>query len=216
MPPTRHPIGVTIDRSGATEDKAAVRGRLLAARAALTAPTRARASEAIHGRLDALPELADARAVLGYAAFGSEVDLDPWLQRLADAGVGVFLPWVDDRWLRIARVIDLDADLAPGWRGVREPRVDGRRSARPDRLHAAVVPGVGFDGSGRRLGYGGGHFDRLLAEVGPGTVVVGVAFDVQLVDTLPAEPHDRPVDVVVTESRTVRGGRGQDRRHARP
>ena len=179
--------------------KAALRSRVLAARAALPGDARAAAAAAIRARLDALPRVRDARAVLGYAAFGAEVDLDPWLEERIAAGAGVFLPWVDGARLGIARIDDLRADLVPGWRGVREPRAIGRRPARPDRLEAVVVPGVAFDRGGGRLGYGGGHFDRLLAELRPGTPVVGVAFELQIVDGVPSEPHDRAVDIVVTE-----------------
>jgi 5-formyltetrahydrofolate cyclo-ligase len=106
--------------------------------------------------------------------------------------------------LAIARVRDLAADLAPGWRGVREPRSSGRRPARVERLDAAIVPGVAFDRRGHRLGYGGGHFDRLLARLRPAAVAVGVAFDTQLVEEIPTEPWDRAVDFVVTESGLLR------------
>ncbi|MGH8896399.1 MAG: 5-formyltetrahydrofolate cyclo-ligase [Egibacteraceae bacterium] len=187
--------------------KTTLRSAVLAARAALPAEQRAAASAVVHRRLQGLPELRAARAVLAYAAFGAEVDLDPWLQGLLTTGAGVFLPWVDGQQLGIARVCDLDADLVPGWRGVREPRAIGRRPARPDRLDAVVAPGVAFDRSGRRLGYGGGHFDRLLSTLRPETPVVGVAFEIQIIDAVPTTTHDRAVDVVVTEAAVYRGAR---------
>ena len=191
--------------------KAALRSRLLAARAASPPSQRARESAAVCARLRGLPELRGARALLAYAAFGAELDLDPFLTELLAREVGVFLPQVDGSRLLIARITDLEADLVPGWRGVREPR--GLHSARPDRLDAAVVPGVGFDPAGGRLGYGGGHFDRLLAELRPGTPVVGVASDVQVVEAVPVEAHDRRVDVLVTPTRVLRppGRPGGDR-----
>jgi 5-formyltetrahydrofolate cyclo-ligase len=83
----------------------------------------------------------------------------------------------------------------------------------------AVVPGLAFDAAGRRIGHGGGHYDRLLAslrtgaaERGPGGAerrlehppAVGLAFDFQVFDELPSSPDDVAVDVVVTESRTIR------------
>lgn len=185
--------------------KTTLRATALAARANMPLEQRVTASAAICRRLERLPELRGARAVLGYAAFGAEVDLDPWLRMLLAAGAGVFLPWIDGPQLRIARIGDLDADLVPGWRGVREPRAIGRRSARPDRLDAVVAPGVAFDRSGRRLGYGGGHFDRLLTLLRPRTPVVGVAFEIQIADIVPTAAHDRPVHVVVTEDAIYRG-----------
>jgi 5-formyltetrahydrofolate cyclo-ligase len=184
--------------------KAQLRSRLLAARSGLGTPGRADATARIHERLLTLPEVAEARVLIGYAAFGSEVSIDAVLGAALDRGAGVLLPWVEGDELGIARIRDLAADLAPGWRGVREPRASGRRPARPDRVEAALVPGVGFDRRGNRLGYGGGHFDRLLARLSPQTPVIGVAFDVQVLDSLPVERHDVPVDIVVTESVILR------------
>lgn len=186
--------------------KADVRSRVLAVRAALPAEYRARASAAICDHLATLPGLAPARAVAGYASFGAEVDVDAWLRACLQRELGVFLPRVEGPDLVLTRIDDLDADVAPGWRGVREPR--SRRAARPDRIDALVVPGVAFTREGQRLGYGGGHYDRLLAAVRADALVIGVGFAAQLVDDLPLEPHDRPVDVVVTEEGPNPGAAG--------
>jgi 5-formyltetrahydrofolate cyclo-ligase len=178
--------------------KAALRSRVLAARADLPVTQRAAACATLHRRLLGLEELARARA---------EVDLDPVLRVLLRRGAGVLLPWVDGPTLGIARIRDLDADLAPGWRGVREPRVSGRRPARPDRVDAALVPLVAFDAAGHRLGHGGGHFDRLLARLAPGVPRIGVAFAVQQIPSVPSEAHDVPLDMVVTEAGVTRPAR---------
>ena len=188
------------------DQKNALRGRLLAARE--SAGDVQAASEAVCQRLTRLPELAGIRAVVGYAATAREVSVDPALGRLLAAGVTVCLPWVAGQDLGLGQVDSLD-DLEPGWRGVREPAVSRRRPLRPGALDAALVPGVGFDLAGNRLGYGGGHFDRLLGRLRRGAVVVGVALDEQIVDTLPTEPHDRPVSVIVTPTRTLRPGVGK-------
>lgn len=185
--------------------KASLRHRVLAVRGALPPAYRAEACRRVHHHLERLPELDDAVGVLGYAAFGSEVDLDEHLIALGRVR-DVHLPWVDGDDLAVAHVREWDVDLRPGWRGVREPRSDRRRPVPPHTLDAVLVPGVAFDRQGHRLGYGGGHFDRLLARVRPDTVVVGVAFDVQVVDAVPHEAHDVPVDVVVTESGILRPG----------
>lgn len=184
--------------------KAALRERMLAERAALSHATRQAASTAIARHLRSVAELAAAHTVLAYAAVGSEVDLDGYLRSMLADGRTLCLPWVEGDRLGAARVDDLDRDLAPGWRGVREPRAQRRRGVEPTAIDAVVAPGLAFDRWGHRLGYGGGHFDRLLAQVGRGTVVVGAAFDVQLVDAVPTEAHDVAVDAVVTESGIIR------------
>ncbi len=186
--------------------KRELRQRLRGIRGRLIPETRATASRVIAAYLDTLPELAVARRILAYAAMPTEVNLDEWLRVRLCAGVRVLLPWVDGSDLRVGSVRDLDLDVQPGWRGVREP------SDRADDLvdvHAAVVPGLAFERTGRRLGQGGGHIDRLLSRLGPEVPVVGVAFAAQLVEEgmIPVAPHDVAVDIVVTEEGVWRGGR---------
>ena len=170
------------------------------------------ASAAVCARLDHLPELAGRRVVCGYAATAREVAVDASLRRLIADGVTVCLPWVQGADLGISAIADLDADLAPGWRGVREPALERRQPLRPSAIEATIVPGVGFDADGNRLGYGGGHFDRFLPRLPRGAVVVGIALDEQVVAALPVEPHDRPVDVIVTPTRTLRPSPSSSRR----
>lgn len=88
------------------------------------------------------------------------------------------------------------SDLEPGPFGIRQPGADAAEVL-PDLL---FVPLIGFTASGERLGQGGGHYDRWLAEH-PGRIAVGLAWDVQLVEGLPVEPHDQPLDAVVTPTR---------------
>ena len=185
------------------ESKQALRRRLLAARS--SAGDRAAASAAVAGRLGALPDLVAARTVVGYAAHGTELSVDPALDVLLAAGVTVCLPWVDGPLLGLGAITDL-GDLAPGWRGLREPALP-RRPVRPQAVDAVIAPGVGFDLHGNRLGYGGGHFDRLLARLRRGVPVIGVAFDEQVVDRVPVASHDLGVTVIVTPTRTIRAPR---------
>ncbi len=190
----------------AQEEKRGIRQRTLARRDAMPAAARDEASAAIRTRLDRLDAVAQARTLLAFASFGSEVQLDPLLSGAIARNVGVFVPWIE-RFsppdLQISRVTDLDRDLAPARMGIREPDPRWRRPARVDRLDVVIAPGVAFDPCGRRLGYGAGFYDRLLTRLRPGTPVIAVAFDIQVVDALPLEPHDMTVDAVVTESRTI-------------
>ena len=188
---------------GQSAQKTALRKRMLAARAAHGALTAA--SQRVCARLLDLPDLTVAHHILGYASMPSEVSVDAALRHLMDHGVAVYLPWVDGPQLGLSLVVDLVDGVAPGWRGVREPR-EPREPTAPGRLDALIVPGLGFDLAGNRLGYGGGHFDRLLARVSPEAFIVGVALDEQVVDHLPTEAHDRGVDALVTPSQTLRCG----------
>ena len=188
------------------EKKAKLRREVIARRDALDPAERADASATIRVRLAAMPQVARARTVLAFAAFGSEVDLDPLLEDLIGRGTGVFLPFIE-RFsppdLGIARVKDLRADLRPAKLGIREPDPARRRAARIDRIDVVIAPGVAFDAMGRRVGYGAGFYDRLLPQVRPGTPVIAAAFAVQIVAAVPANAHDMRVDAVVTEQRTI-------------
>lgn len=182
--------------------KGEARRRAREARDALDEQARASAATRIRARLGALEEVRGAHAVVGYAATGSEVDLDPLLEVLLARGVAVYLPVVEGPELALVRVRDLSTDLVAGYRGVREPTPDLPREAAPS-ADVAFVPGVGFAPDGTRIGYGGGHFDRLLARLDAPTRV-GVAFAAQVLPHLPTEGHDERLTMVVTEAGVLR------------
>ena len=160
------------------------------------------ASEALCHRLIRLPELAVSGVVSGYAATQREVNIDAALTSLLATGTVVCLPAVNGSHLALRAVTDL-GDLLPGWQDVREPHA-GAPTLRPAAVDVLLVPGLAFDATGNRLGHGGGHFDRLLARVRRGAVVVGIALDEQVVATVPTAGHDHPVSVLVTPTRTIR------------
>jgi 5-formyltetrahydrofolate cyclo-ligase len=89
-----------------------------------------------------------------------------------------------------------ESDLVTGPFGMLEPRTEAE-TVIPDVL---LIPLVGFTANGDRLGQGGGHYDRWLAEH-PGRIAIGLAWDVQLCDALPTEPHDQRLDAVITPTR---------------
>jgi 5-formyltetrahydrofolate cyclo-ligase len=186
------PVGGPV---GSSDTKSALRRRLLAARAALTDAERTAAASAIHARVLALPEVADAGVVAAYLATGTELPTLPLLAALAPRTVLLPVLLADDGLAWGA----FDGGLVEGRHGLREP------SGPPADLAAAdvvIVPGVAYDAAGRRLGRGGGSYDRALATV---TVpVVALALDGEVVAEVPVEPHDRRVDVVVTPTRVLR------------
>jgi len=176
-------------------------------RLALLARSRVRAADIAPAGRDAaalavtVPEIAGASVVLAFASFGGEIPTDPLLERLLAAGKTILLPYVDaaDGKMRAAQIGSI-RDVVPGFRGIREPasRVPVTTA------EVAVVPGVAFDRHGGRLGYGGGFYDRYLEEITGSVPVVGFCYDVQVVDEVPREPHDRAVDAIVTERRVIR------------
>jgi 5-formyltetrahydrofolate cyclo-ligase len=192
--------------AGAADRKRRARRRSLAARDTLPEAERARRSAAVCARAARLPELQAASGLFLFAAFRSEVDTGPLIAWALEHGKAVCVPRVlGPAVMEAYRITDPSTDLAPGAWGIPEPS-DDLEPADPKELDAAVVPGSVFDAAGRRCGYGGGFYDAYLPRLREGVPRIGLAFELQLVDELPCEPHDLPVHVVVTESRVLRPG----------
>jgi len=186
------------------DDKRELRERVLTAREALDERWRAQASQAIAAGVTGLDGFAKAEALLLTLPFRSEWNAMLVVERALAAGKIVAVPRVEpaERMLRAYRIADAGRDIEPGYRGIPEPRV-GCPAIALDRIDWVLVPGVAFDTAGRRLGYGGGYYDRLLPFVSPPAARVAGAFDMQIVDAVPTAAHDLGVDVVVTEQRTL-------------
>ena len=185
------------------EAKAALREAVLRRRQALPEEERASLGMRIIASVLDLPAYESSGVVLGYASIGAELGTDEFLRHVLDDGKILLLPRVEPGGLELYEVRDVVRDLAPGTWGIHEPLPDLCPAAKLDTVDFALVPGLAFDRSGRRLGYGGGFYDHLLAGVqeDEATLVSG-AFEVQMVDEVPVGPHDVPVDAVVTEEGT--------------
>jgi len=181
--------------------KRALRREVLAARDAMPPGEREAKSAAIAARLLGLPELAGTGPVMVFWSFGSEVATAPLIHRLHADGRTVALP-------RIEGEVVIPVAYAPGAEvrvtsfGAREPAAG--RALDPAGLEVVVVPGVAFDASGRRVGYGGGFYDRLLSRLRPAASAIAIAFSLQVVPEVPAGGTDRPVDAIVTEGEVIR------------
>lgn len=171
------------------------------ARRGIDPAARAARSERIVERALALPEVRNARTVGAYASAGSEVETGVLLRSLLAKGVRVAVPVTEGDELRFVR-LQHPWGLVPGPRKVPVPRQPWE-DVPGDELDVVMVPGLRFGRDGSRLGQGGGHFDRFLASH-PGPRRVALAFDAQVVDALATEPHDQGMDVLVTESETLR------------
>ena len=199
--------------------KRAVRSRIRAERRVRPAERRNADAEALTIVVRELPEVARARCVALYAAMPDEPDTEPLRRALRASGVRVLLPIVlDGSQLDWA---DDDGDLRPATR-LGGPEPTGPRLG-PDGVQLAqvvLIPALAVDTLGNRLGQGAGYYDRTLPLLGPSVPVLAVVHDNEVLDAaiepIPAEPHDVPVDAVITPHRCLRlriGIAGRD--HAR-
>jgi len=135
-------------------------------------------------------------------AKGKEVSLSKAIGKSLVNGKKVYLPktWPKDRRLTFHRVYSF-SDLVSGPFGLLEPNPKNEE-ADLGSLEVIFIPGLAFDVKGYRLGYGGGFYDRVLKETS--ALKVGVCYSFQLLESLPVEPHDVPVDLILTEDGIIR------------
>ena len=185
-------------------EKQSLRREKLHARKSLAPDYRKSADLSIRTRLEALPEFRQASAVAAYASDGTEPDLIPLLRQAREEGKTICFPrWREQESRYEMAVADADFRLTEGKWKMPEPPPEAPAVADSILEHAVwLVPGVAFDPNCRRLGRGKGIYDRFLAPVKGCTV--GISYDCQITAVLPLEPHDRPLDVVVTESTLYR------------
>lgn len=184
------------------KDKKTLRREMKAVRAAVEG--RAAADRAIGEALLALPEVAAAKSLFVYKSFGTEADTGAILAALCGAGKEVFLPRVENGEMVAVRYTG--QPLARGAFGIEEPCGEPFAGA-PD---VCIAPLLAADGQFRRLGYGGGYYDRYFAREGRGAFKIGICYDVQLIKTIPAEAHDARLDVIVTDKRVLRREKAEE------
>lgn len=188
--------------------RASLRKELRQRRRAIPAPARIAAAERLAGQLLALPILPSAGDVAGYWAMDGEIALHAFQLRLPP-GLRWCLPVLTDDGLRFAPWRPGEP-LAPNRFGIPEPAVPVDALVEPARMALVLVPLVGFDALGRRLGMGGGWYDRAFAHRNAAAGgdarrppwLVGTAFASQQVEALDAEPWDVSLDAVCTERDT--------------
>ncbi|MDF2628431.1 MAG: 5-formyltetrahydrofolate cyclo-ligase [Symbiobacteriaceae bacterium] len=180
-------------------EKQQLRTEMLARRQSLAPDERERRSLAAQEALIGSPAFAAAHQILIYIAFRGEVGTERIAEAAVTAGKGLVLPRVvkEPRGLVLHAYSGNQAALARGAYGIMEPRPEWP-VVTPAEVDLVVVPGVAFDRTGGRLGYGGGYYDRLLPMMGHARLA-GLAYECQVVEGLPKDPHDIPVDGLATE-----------------
>jgi 5-formyltetrahydrofolate cyclo-ligase len=183
------------------DEKHSLRSIFALSREALDRSLAERLAARIQHRLIESEPYRGAGAVLLYAALGREVATEAILDDALAAGKAVFYPRLTADRKRVEVVALRDRrSLRPGAYGILEPQGEAA-AVLPDLERLLIcVPGLAFSVAGVRLGRGGGHYDRLLAQLAPPALAVGLAYSFQLLDELPAMEHDRRLDFIVTES----------------
>ncbi|MCF7551318.1 5-formyltetrahydrofolate cyclo-ligase [Pseudonocardia sp. WMMC193] len=178
----------------AVPDKQTLRTRLLAARRALTAPQRAQAAEDLRSHVLEWAQDRPDGPVCAYLPVGAEPGSLDLLDGLRATGRSVLLPVVPPRPGALDWAPYRGADsLGPGPLGLREPTTPRLGPAALRTAVAVLVPALAADRAGHRLGRGGGYYDRTLGGSAPGTALLALLYDGELLDAVPADAHDHPV-----------------------
>lgn len=144
-------------------------------------------------RITALKEYKESKKILSFMNFGSEIEVDILNQKILEAGKILYLPRVErDGTLS---VVEYGKGFSVGSFGIREPIGEGYSGE----LDIIITPGLGFDRSGGRLGYGKGYYDRLFTKYSS-VLKIAPIFDVQLMEKIPSEEHDMRVDMIVIKN----------------
>lgn len=179
-------------------DKNTLRKIIYAKRKDLSVSFLAEASEIIADRFILFLKEKNVKSVLMYMALPNEVQTQKLVELLYQQGIDVWLPQVVGDTLHV-RSFDGMSGLKKGSFGVLEPT--GKRCPDLAMLDLIVVPGVAFSVKGERMGYGKGYYDRLLSQ--SDAIRVGFCFEFQLFESLPTEIHDKSMDLILTEDRTI-------------
>ncbi len=182
-------------------EKARLRRLALSRRSAMSTEARAAASLEICRALAALEELRSAKRVLGYLSVGSECDLGVLYETLRARGVLLAFP-VTEQDGRMEAYVPR-APLVPGLFSIPEPDPKSSLYLSPEELDAVLVPCVGFDAEGNRLGHGGGYYDRYLRRC-PQAKAILTALEAQRLERVPREAHDLSFSLLVTEKGVLR------------
>lgn len=156
--------------------------------------------DAVWARADVQAAVAAKHPFAVYLANDDEIDLAPLVERLWAADVTVAVPYwhAESGTYRLA-IYTNASTLIEGFHGIMEPAET--YDIAPSDIGVWIVPGLAFTRDGRRIGYGGGWYDRYLAAAAPDAVALAVAYPFQILDDIPTDPNDRRVtDVVTTRS----------------
>ncbi len=156
-------------------------------------------------RLNELDCVKNAETLMCYVSFGSEVYTHDIINNWLSQGKQVCVPRVvktKGKSLEAVKISSLQ-ELEPGTYGVLEPATGQNNIVSPDLIDVVIVPGCAFDLHRNRMGYGAGYYDRFLKLISDNCLKVGVAFDFQVMDEIPCDELDIPMDIIITEDKII-------------
>ena len=163
-------------------------------------------SDIIKNKLLQMDCIKNSNTIMLYLDFNNEVITDDLIKELISMGKIVASPItiIKEKVLIPSQITDFENGIKYGAYNIREPKPDCSPEINIKNIDVVIVPAVAYDINGFRLGYGGGFYDRFLENIREDAVTIGIAFDLQIFDEVPKEPHDAQLDYIITESRILK------------
>ncbi|MDA7650170.1 5-formyltetrahydrofolate cyclo-ligase [Verrucomicrobiales bacterium] len=184
------------NRNSIGEEKESLRKTIIKDLSSLDAEVKQNASASISNKLIKLVRTNS--SVLCYSPLKSEPNIRPAIQHWLKSNFRVCLPRVEGDQIQIYSVNSSDS-LINSSMGILEPGPSNHNKISPMEIDFILVPGIGFTRDGKRLGRGGGFYDKYLEKTSSQSLKIGVAFNLQILDEIRTETHDIPVDLLITE-----------------
>ncbi|QEK11485.1 5-formyltetrahydrofolate cyclo-ligase [Crassaminicella thermophila] len=183
--------------------KKIIREEILKKRKALSSNEITRKSDKIFHKLKTFPSYQNAENVMVYLDFRNEVKTNKIIDDLLEENKNVLIPISipKTREMILSQLLDPKKELVKGTYGILEPKKEYIRKVNPEIVDLIIVPGVAFDPRGYRIGYGGGYYDRFLDKISKNVLSIALAFDLQIIDNIPNDSFDKPVDYIITETK---------------
>ncbi|QZY55788.1 5-formyltetrahydrofolate cyclo-ligase [Crassaminicella profunda] len=183
-------------------DKKKIRQKILESRKSLSNEMICLKSTNIFHKLKTLDLYKNAKNIMIYMDFRNEVKTHLIIKDLLSSNKNVILPISvpKTKEMILSKLLDPKEELTKGTYGILEPKKEYIRKVNKAILDLIIVPGVAFDREGYRIGYGGGYYDRFLDKLSKDIPSIGLAFDLQIIDQVPNDSFDYPVDFIITET----------------
>lgn len=184
-------------------EKSLLRNRKMREREWIGSSYRTEKSLFIQEQLLRLNTVQNAKHVMLYVNYRCEVETYSLFAALHQINIKTCAPRtsVNDRNLIACLISNPNKELEPGYQGILEPDAEHSKQFDPALLDVVLVPGCVFDHTGGRIGYGGGYYDRFLAQNAPQAIRIGLAFETQVIHQVPLMKHDIKMHYLVTENK---------------
>ncbi|MBS3810654.1 MAG: 5-formyltetrahydrofolate cyclo-ligase [Halanaerobiales bacterium] len=144
--------------------------------------------------------------IMIFVSFRNEVQTHNLIKELlSEEDKNIYVPYIDKSVndMRISKIEDFEKDLQAGMFNILEPKIKLRKDELYKNLDMIVVPGLIFSKQGYRIGYGGGYYDKFLSKITEDVKIIGITFSPFIVDKLPIDKYDLPVDLIINENNEI-------------